>query len=241
VTCILNTQQDKDMVYWQVDSETIQARCAQRGVVWEQQPFPDFDAEGLRRGLPKAVAVLDVLLRANHRVYLHCTAGLGRSPGVAIAYQYWVGSEYDLQSAYDSLTGIRPCGPNMDAIRGATADVLYRLGADTDTGMLSHQLQELPSLDEGEGMFLSQEEHDVIQTKLRTSAWAQAAESKYLFSPNGAAGAAKVARNPSEVSIDSGSGRSRTPSRRFTSFTGAMLATSLFAFVLVLLRLYYAG
>eukprot|EP00976_Prorocentrum_cordatum_P023019 469776-Prorocentrum_minimum.AAC.1 len=95
------------MVYWKVNAEDIKNRCAERDVVWERQPFPDFDAEGLRRGLPRAVAVLDVLLRANHRVYLHCTAGLGRSPGVAIAYQYWTGREYDLQSPYDSLTAIR--------------------------------------------------------------------------------------------------------------------------------------
>ena len=34
------------------------------------------------------------------------------------------GEYHNVDRAYDSLTSIRPCGPNKDAIRGATADVL---------------------------------------------------------------------------------------------------------------------
>lgn len=46
------------------------------------------------------------------RVYVHCTAGLGRAPAVCIAYMYWfLGLELDV--AYKTLTDIRPCGPKV--------------------------------------------------------------------------------------------------------------------------------
>ena len=46
------------------------------------------------------------------RVYVHCTAGLGRAPAVCIAYMYWfLGLELDV--AYKRLTDIRPCGPKV--------------------------------------------------------------------------------------------------------------------------------
>lgn len=51
--------QDKDMAYWQVDFPAIRHRCSGRGVVMARHPFPDFNAEGLRHGLPSAVALLD--------------------------------------------------------------------------------------------------------------------------------------------------------------------------------------
>lgn len=54
-----NPLQDKDMAYWQVDFNAIRHRCAGRGAVMARHPFPDFSAEGLRHGLPTAVALLD--------------------------------------------------------------------------------------------------------------------------------------------------------------------------------------
>lgn len=55
---------------------------------------------------------------------MHCTAGLGRAPAVCIAWLYWYGPHLSLDAAYKHLTDIRPCGPNRDAIRGATYDIL---------------------------------------------------------------------------------------------------------------------
>lgn len=57
------------------------------------------------------------------RVYVHCTAGLGRAPAVCIAYMYWF-NDMGLDQAYKALTDVRPCGPKRDAVRGATYDVL---------------------------------------------------------------------------------------------------------------------
>jgi hypothetical protein len=59
----------------------------------------------------------------SHRVYVHCTAGLGRAPAVVIAYLYWFRG-LALHQAYDFLTSIRPCGPKKEAIRGATFDIM---------------------------------------------------------------------------------------------------------------------
>lgn len=70
------------------------------------------------------------------RVYVHCTAGLGRAPAVCIAWLYWYGPYLSLGEAYKHLTDIRPCGPNRDAIRGATYDILDDRWADFSGGLV---------------------------------------------------------------------------------------------------------
>lgn len=70
------------------------------------------------------VAAASLLVFLSHRVYVHCTAGLGRAPAVCIAWLYWYGPYLSLDEAYRHLTDRRPCGPNRDAIRGATYDIL---------------------------------------------------------------------------------------------------------------------
>lgn len=50
----------------------------------------DFDPDSLRSGLPKAVSSLEwAISEGKGRVYVHCTAGLGRAPANAIAYMFW--------------------------------------------------------------------------------------------------------------------------------------------------------
>lgn len=51
----------------------------------------DFDGESLRRTLPRIVLTLEGALSAGGRVYIHCTAGLGRAPAACIAWLYWFG------------------------------------------------------------------------------------------------------------------------------------------------------
>lgn len=50
----------------------------------------DFDPDSVRNSLPKAVSLLEWAASENRgKVYVHCTAGLGRAPAVAIAYLFW--------------------------------------------------------------------------------------------------------------------------------------------------------
>lgn len=58
-----------------------------------------------------AVRALEQARAAGGKVYVHCTAGLGRSPAVAIASLYWF-TDMQLDEAYAYLTRIRPCGPS---------------------------------------------------------------------------------------------------------------------------------
>jgi protein-tyrosine phosphatase len=39
--------------------------------------------------LPRIVKTLQGALSAGGRVYVHCTAGLGRAPAACIAWRYW--------------------------------------------------------------------------------------------------------------------------------------------------------
>ena len=50
----------------------------------------DFDPDSLRSQLPKAVSSLEwAISEGKGKVYVHCTAGLGRAPAVSIAYLFW--------------------------------------------------------------------------------------------------------------------------------------------------------
>ena len=84
ITAILSLQTPEDMgergMEWE-EKAALNAKLAFRSV-----PVRDFDTDDLQRNLPLCVAVLDHMLMAGHTVFLHCTAGTGRSPTVAVGY-----------------------------------------------------------------------------------------------------------------------------------------------------------
>ncbi|GAY54454.1 hypothetical protein CUMW_156830 [Citrus unshiu] len=87
----------------------------------------DFDAFDLRMRLPAVISKLYKAINRNGGVtYVHCTAGLGRAPAVALAYMFWV-LGYKLNEAHRLLLSKRPCFPKLDAIKSATADILTGL------------------------------------------------------------------------------------------------------------------
>ena len=121
ITAVLNLQTDEDLVALGVNWTALEAYYAVCDLVIARWPIRDFDAEDLRRRLDGAVASLDQLLRGGHRVYVHCTAGVGRAPGVAIAYLSWV-KGWDLDKAHGHVTSHRSCAPYLDAIRRAASE-----------------------------------------------------------------------------------------------------------------------
>jgi len=58
-------------------------------IVHVREPVRDFDPFSLRQRLPAVVKGLVRDLETNPgKAYVHCTAGMGRAPGVVLAYMW---------------------------------------------------------------------------------------------------------------------------------------------------------
>jgi protein-tyrosine phosphatase len=78
----------------------------------------DFDAAELRSKLPECVRNLDGLLASGHVAYLHCTAGVNRSPTVAMAYLHRCRG-WKLGEASAHVAERLWCSPNLEAVFAA--------------------------------------------------------------------------------------------------------------------------
>ena len=115
VTAVLNLQTDEDIEEARFFAEHPEALYADTGIKVCRVPVRDFDESDLQQKLPECVAALRGLLEQGHTVYLHCTAGVNRSPTVAIAYLHWcVG--WELDTAVKHVQKCRYCSPKVDAI-----------------------------------------------------------------------------------------------------------------------------
>ncbi|KAJ9159864.1 hypothetical protein P3X46_025324 [Hevea brasiliensis] len=128
VKTIFCLQQDPDLEYFGVDISAIHEYAEKCGDIQHlRAEIRDFDAFDLRIRLPAVVCKLFRAINQNGGVtYIHCTAGLGRAPAVAMAYMFWV-QGYKLGEAHDLLLSKRSCFPKLDAIKSATADILTGL------------------------------------------------------------------------------------------------------------------
>jgi hypothetical protein len=119
ITAVLNLQTDDDMRYFKLDWDSLLDYYKSCGIVLRRIPVRDFDGVDLQRKLPACVSTFNDLLESGHMVYLHCSAGAGRSPTVAIAYLFWR-CGWGLDQAVAYVIQCRPCSPNVEAIRLAS-------------------------------------------------------------------------------------------------------------------------
>ena len=121
ITAVLNLQTDEDLASWGIDWHEMERAYHRQGVELRRVPVQDFNPEELRRKLPSCVQALDGLLRAGHTVYVHCNAGMNRSPSTVVAYLHWVqGMGFDEAVKY--VMKRHPSDPYVEAIRLATED-----------------------------------------------------------------------------------------------------------------------
>jgi len=128
VSAVLCLQTEDDFDDWNLDFGRLEAHYRSAGIELRRVPVIDFDDRDLRRNLPACTAALGQLLEAGHTVFVHCSAGAGRSPSVVIAYLHWM-QQWDLGKAARHVAACRPCSPNLAAIMLATED---RQGEDGD-------------------------------------------------------------------------------------------------------------
>ncbi|WJX13921.1 Phosphoglucan phosphatase DSP4, chloroplastic [Trifolium repens] len=128
VKTIFCLQQNPDLEYFGVDINAIREYAKTFDDIQHlRAEIRDFDSFDLRKRLPAVISKLYKAIKSNGGVtYIHCTAGLGRAPAVALAYMFWV-LGYKLNDANALLLSKRSCFPKLDAIKSATADILTGL------------------------------------------------------------------------------------------------------------------
>ena len=88
VTAILSLETEDDGPDGAIESE--RSAAVEAGMSFTNLPVTDFDRLELLWKMPKCVAAVDRILAAGDTLYLHCTAGVNRSPTVAVAYLHGV-------------------------------------------------------------------------------------------------------------------------------------------------------
>lgn len=87
VDAVLNLQSDEDLAARGISWSAMWGLYVARGITIERVPIIDFSKRDLLKNLGLAVERLRSLRDGQGKgVYLHCNAGLNRSPTVAIAY-----------------------------------------------------------------------------------------------------------------------------------------------------------
>jgi protein-tyrosine phosphatase len=130
VTAVVNLQTEEDFAYWGIDWRVMEAAYREAGIAVRRVPVCDFDRDHLRSRLRDCVEALDQLIAAGHTVYVHCSAGLNRSPSTVVAYLHW-NLGWDFDRAVRHVTSRRACSPYVDAIALATEDRSRRQDPDT--------------------------------------------------------------------------------------------------------------
>lgn len=116
ITAVLNLQTDDDFSALGVNWQKLEQGYQDREMVCQRWPITDFSPQDLESKLEDAAALLDQLLSVGHRVYVHCTAGVGRAPATVIGYLAWH-ENMDLDEAYRFVREQRSCDPYIAAIR----------------------------------------------------------------------------------------------------------------------------
>lgn len=115
ITAVLNLQTDEDMRSVNLDWPPLEAHYRTCGIKLLRLPIKEEQNE-LREKLPECVRTLARMIGVGRTVYLHCTAGIGRSPTVAIGYLHWcLGWGFDAAVSHVKLA--RQCSPHLGALR----------------------------------------------------------------------------------------------------------------------------
>lgn len=118
ITAVINLQTDDDFHWYQVDWPRIFDYYQKCNIDIIRKPVEDFQLEDLRDKLPDCAKAVDELAREGHIIYLHCTAGINRSPTVAIGYLYSC-LGYDMETAIRTVKDSRVCDPYLEALYSA--------------------------------------------------------------------------------------------------------------------------
>lgn len=63
-----------------VNAYDLRRYCKTKGILYMNEPVRDNDPSHYVERAPDILNVIEDLYKANHHIYIHCTAGIGRAP-----------------------------------------------------------------------------------------------------------------------------------------------------------------
>ena len=123
VSAALSLQHDDCLAYWGVDYQAMCRAASDIGLKMARCPIRDFDVKDMRRQLPAAISMLARLITSGYRIYVHCTAGLGRAPLTVLGYLILM-ENFSPDNAIRLILKGRPGSvPAWEAFYGACEDL----------------------------------------------------------------------------------------------------------------------
>ncbi|HEV8338998.1 MAG TPA: dual specificity protein phosphatase family protein [bacterium] len=121
LTALLSLQTDADLAVRNLSWEREAGWCRALGIEAHRLPIEDWSAQDVIAHLDEGVEALRRLLEDGQVVYLHCTAGVNRSPSIALGYLVRVGGqpiEDALVQLQQARPGARPYPDVLEVLRG---------------------------------------------------------------------------------------------------------------------------
>jgi protein-tyrosine phosphatase len=107
VSAVLCLQTDDDLAQSGLRWAQVEEWHIRHGLVTSRVPILDFSSDAVVAQMDETLAALGTLLDDGHVVYLHCSAGINRSPTIAIAYL--VRTEgLSVAAALEAVRAVRP-------------------------------------------------------------------------------------------------------------------------------------
>lgn len=88
ITAVLSLQSDSDLIRTGLSWAALWRLQVERGLEVHRYSIIDFNPQDLIDKLEGAVDLLEELTTRHERVYVHCTAGVNRSPTICIAWLF---------------------------------------------------------------------------------------------------------------------------------------------------------
>lgn len=165
VSAVFSLQHDDCLAYWEIDYAQMQTKASELELAFVRCPIRDFNIADMRRQLPGALSMLATLQAKGHRTYAHCTAGLGRSALVILAYLILI-EVRDPEDAISLILSSRSDAvPAWEAYFGCKHDLVEHNR--TAIEQRAYQLYELRANNNAEDDW-EQAEKEVLRNKLLT-------------------------------------------------------------------------
>jgi len=116
ITIVVSLQSNEDLKERHVSLKKLIHALSEANIDLRRVPVRDFSKEDLARQLPKCVAELEAALAPGWaKAYVHCTAGINRSPTVAAAYLI-KSRGLSAREACEHVAAKRDCSPYLDVL-----------------------------------------------------------------------------------------------------------------------------